>query len=86
MFVKVPMLIIMRFDENVLETIYINFEGIVEGGDYMVHLILKKYKSMTYTEGKFYIFIYKYFQSMNKKNIKKGGPKGEGTNFFRKWV
>ena len=53
-------------------------------GTYMVHHIffvyyskkLKKYKSITYTEVKFYIIlIYNFFSGTNNKKIKKRGPK-----------
>ena len=43
-FLKVPGIIIMRFGENVLGIIYINFEGFAVGG-YMVHLTLFVYYS-----------------------------------------
>ena len=66
MFLKVLVIIIMRFGENnVFGTIYINFRGWLEG--YMVHLPCfvfvyysykwQKYKSMTNTKIKCYIIL-----------------------------
>ena len=66
MFLKILVIIIMRFGENnVLGTIYINFRGWWEG--FVVHLTSfvfvyysykwQKYKNMTYTKIKCYIIL-----------------------------
>ena len=91
MFLKVPVIIIMRFGENnVLCPKYIDiyeFGGVQGGCTYStVHFLFiikkkeKKYKCMTYTKIKFYIIL--FFPRMNNKNFRKRGPQGAPLLFL----
>ena len=67
MFLKLPVIISIRFDENnAFGTIYIDIYSFSGGGGYMVHLIFlgllfirkrENDKNMTYTKIKFYIIL-----------------------------
>ena len=94
MFLKVPLIIIIRFGaNNVLCQKYID---IYEFGGYGRGMYTfqctffvyyskkwKKYKSTTYTKIKFYIILISiFFPSMNNKIFRKRGPQGDQLIFL----
>ena len=71
-FLKVPVIIIIRFSGNVLGIIYIDILYTPYIYLFIIHKNLKKYKSMTYAKIKFYIiFVQRIFFMMNNKEVTK---------------